>query len=333
MNYLGLKTKLLPFIEQVYGEISDGTERTFCDLFAGTGAVSKRFQQLDFNVISNDIQYYSYVVNRAYLLTTHATARNALSALNVLNTLPGVKGFIAVNYSPLAGRSFFTVENAQRIDAIRLKIEQWHGDKFIDDNVYYYLLASLIEAADSVANTACVYEAFLKEFKSSALKPLNLKPIPVPKLFTKCQVFKADANDLVKEIDCDILYLDPPYNNRQYGRLYHLLETIAVYDNPVLCYGVAGVRTAYKRSRYSSRKEAKLALQDLITTARARHILLSYNNEGIIKLPDIEKILSSRGKVQLFQTDYTRFKADSGRSYAANDTIEYLYYLKVDKYE
>ena len=74
------------------------------------------------------------------------------------------------------GRQYFSDENGQKIDTIRKKINQWKKSKKINDNLYYFLLASLLESADKVANTASIYGAYLKHLKKSAQKSLILTP-------------------------------------------------------------------------------------------------------------------------------------------------------------
>jgi adenine-specific DNA-methyltransferase len=136
-----------------------------------------------------------------------------------------------------------------------------------------------------------------------------------------------DANELIEEVECDVLYLDPPYNHRQYGANYHVLETIAAYDHPELR-GVTGMRD-YPRSRYCKPSGARGALEHLITSARARHILMSYNDEGVLSLEEIRRILSLRGEPKTFSHAYSRFKADSNREYKRDATVEYLHYVRV----
>src|SRR5262245_45470728 len=188
MNYIGSKHSLLPFIEEVYRKISSGRESTFCDIFAGTGAVGRLFKRQGLRVIANDFQYYAYALNKAYLEINEQPAftglrqrhraefvkfeavldDRSLQALAFVNSLPGTKGFTAKNYSPLGGRFYYSEENAEKTDAIRQAIEKWLAEGVISEDEYFYLLCSLLEAIDQVANTASVYGAFLKKFKQSA---------------------------------------------------------------------------------------------------------------------------------------------------------------------
>ncbi|MGH9838106.1 MAG: DNA adenine methylase [Blastocatellia bacterium] len=347
MNYIGSKHSLLPFIEQVFREMCGDGETTFCDIFAGTGAVGRHFKRLGLRVIANDFQHYAYALNRAYIEINHPPKFDRLrrefagsfagsseddpvrQTLAFVGGLRGRRGFITKHYSPAGDRLYYTEANAKRADAIRQSLEEWRERKLIADEEYFYLLCSLLEAIDQVANTASVYGAFLKQFKASALRPLALKPLELSNHVAGCRVYQRDANELIREIECDVLYLDPPYNHRQYGANYHVLETIAAYDNPRLK-GVTGMRD-YPRSRYCQTKEAAEALEDLVRNARTKHILMSYNDEGLLGLNEVRRILSLRGKPETFEQKYMRFKADNGRKYKRDATIEYLHYVRIDK--
>lgn len=347
MNYIGSKSSLLPFIDKHYSRTIDGGEQTFCDLFAGTGAVGRHFKSKGLRVIANDIQYYSYVLNKAYLEINRPPSFAALckefraeiartslphmtpltAVLAFVNGLPNRRGFITKHYSPLANRFYYTQENAEKADAIRQAIKQWRAAAILNEREYYYLLCSLLEAIDQVANTASVYGAFLKKFKSSARRRLVLKPLDLCKPIKGCKVYNEDANELIGRIKCDVLYLDPPYNHRQYGANYHVLETIAADDQPKLR-GITGMRD-YHGSLYCRARSAKDALEQLIRRARSKHIFVSYNDEGIMSLAEVRKILALRGRPKTFQRTYQRFKADNGRAYKRDQTVEYLHYVRV----
>lgn len=349
MNYIGSKLSLLKFIDESISKVVDSDCHTFCDLFAGTGAVGRYFKEKGYSVIANDLQYYSFVLNKQYIanhkplsfsklcaklpnLQKIATKERAQVVCDFLTNILGKKGFIYNNYSEEGTakksfvRNYFSAENAQKCDAIRQQIETWLKENLITENEYYFLLASLIEAADKSANTASVYGAFLKKLKKSALKPLVLRPANLLVNSQKHQVFQQDANQLIKTIHPDILYLDPPYNTRQYATNYHLLETIAKYDNPKI-YGKTGLRD-YKaqRSSYCSKISVKATFADLIQNAQAKYIFLSYNNEGLLSLSDIKEIFEKKGTYGYFTQTYNRFKADKNRDYTASNTIEYIHY-------
>jgi adenine-specific DNA-methyltransferase len=354
MNYIGSKLSLLGFLEESINKVVDKNCRVFCDLFAGTGAVGLHFKKKGYQIIANDIQYYSYVLNRHYVgnhrellfagledeiadLKNKEIADRKFVVCGYLNEIDGAKGFIYKNYC-LGGtkrkeeRLYFSDENGMKCDAIRARIENWKNNKMISDDEYYFLVASLIESVDKCANTASVYGAFLKKLKRSALNSFILKPADLIINDQNHEVYNNDINLLVKKIKGDILYLDPPYNQRQYATNYHLLETIAKYDNPKI-YGKTGLRNYEgQKSSYCSRTKVKTAFKHLIMNAKVKYIFLSYNNEGLMAAADIKEIMSLRGKYDYFTKAHSRFKADKNenREFGADKTMEYLHYVICD---
>ncbi len=352
MNYIGSKLSLLEFLEKSIEKVVDKNSRVFCDLFAGTGAVGTYFKRKGYKVIANDIQYYSFVLNKQYIENHQPLKFEKLSnfipelknieiserkdfVCDYLSNIKGEKGFIYNNYcsggtkNQEFERQYFSDENGMRCDAIRIKIEEWKNEKLIIDNEYYFLLATLLETIDKRANTASVYGAFLKQLKKTAQIPFVLKPAELIINDQEHEVFNEDINKLVGKIEGDILYLDPPYNQRQYATNYHLLETVAKYDNPKI-HGKTGLREyESQKSLYCSRPQVKKAFSDLILNAKQKYIFLSYNNEGLMTLDDIKEIMGSRGKYGYFTQEYNRFKADKdeNRDFSANKTLEYLHYV------
>src|SRR5690606_33799757 len=268
MNYIGSKHKLSNFIFETVTKTcgKDLSQKTFCDLFAGTGIVGRTFKTSVKQIIANDVEYYSFVLNRNYI-GNHITFDYEYF-INELNSLGGKKGFMFQNYSEggKAGRNYFTSENAQKIDAVRLQIEHWKKTLKITEDQYFFLLASLMESADKVANTASVYGAYLKHIKTSAAKKMVIKPAVFQQTENGHQVFQQDSNSLIKKIEGDILYLDPPYNARQYGANYHLLDTIAKYDTFVPK-GKTGLRDYYK-SDWCRTGEVLKSFTELIENAQ-----------------------------------------------------------------
>ena len=327
MNYIGSKFRLLSFLEKNISEtVGNINCCVFCDLFAGTGSVGKYFKTRVKKVIANDIENYSYVLNRNYI-GNHLPFEYK-EKLNELNNLPGEEGFIYKNYCLGSGseRQYFSDDNGKKIDAIRLKIKEWYNKNYISDNEYFFFLASLLESADKVANTASVYGAFLKQLKKTAQKTMVLEPALFQINDHNHEVYNEDANDLILKIQGDILYLDPPYNERQYGANYHLLNTIALYDN-FIPKGRTGLRD-YVKSTYCKKNYVLKSFDSLIKNAKFKYIFLSYNNEGLMSAEDIKNTMAKYGQYSLATTDYQRFKADSAREYSADKTIEYLHILK-----
>lgn len=319
---------MLPFIHRTIEEYCPNLEElTLADLFAGTGIVARSFRGKVRSVIANDLELYSKIIASAYLCTE--VPDDIPERIHELNALPGYNGFIYEEYSEggRAGRQYFSRDNGRRIDAVRQRISQWKSGRDISDNTETILLAALLEAADKIANVASVYGAFLKKIKASAQKLLTLNIPIIPADNTETTVWQEDTNMLIREISGDILYLDPPYNTRQYGANYHLLNTIARYDEFVPG-GITGL-PPYTRSAYCSRSNVAEVFEDLIRNAQFRYIFLSYNNEGLLPPQIIRHIMSAYGSYTIHHTEYQRFKADktSARNHKANSTTEFIHVL------
>lgn len=331
MNYIGSKHKLSDFIDKSIHSVvgKDLSNKVFCDIFAGTGIVGRNFKNKVQKIISNDIEYYSYVLNKNYI-DNHIPIANKNQYIDKLNSIEFKEGIIYNNYCMGSGskRQYFSDENGKKIDAIRQQIEEWKAKSEINENLYYFLLASLLESADKVANTASVYGAFLKHLKKTAQNLLILKPAEFSVNDNKHSVFNEDSNELIKKIEGDILYLDPPYNARQYGANYHLLNTIAKYDK-FIPKGMTGLRN-YNKSKYCSKLTVEKVFEELIKNAKFKYIFLSYNNEGLMSVQDVKSIMLKYGRYDLFTTNYQRFRADKeeNRNHKANKTEEYLHIIE-----
>jgi adenine-specific DNA-methyltransferase len=332
MNYIGSKHKLSGFIKETVKSVvgKDLSDRVFCDIFAGTGIVGRNFKSDVKKIISNDLEYYSYVLNKNYI-ENHLEILNKEKYIKKLNAQISLNnGFIYRNYcvGGGTGRQYFSDDNGKKIDAIRQKIEIWKNNKEINENLYWFLLASLLESADKVANTASVYGAYLKNLKKTAQREMILESADYIINDNEHYVFNKDSNQLIKEIEGDILYLDPPYNGRQYGANYHLLNTIAYYDD-FIPKGKTGLRN-YQISKYCKKSVVNQEFDNLIKNAQFKYIFLSYNNEGLMTVKEIRAIMQKYGKYDLAEINYQRFKADKNenRNHKADSTKEYLHILE-----
>lgn len=309
MNYIGSKKKLFDFLKETfftYCEINKDTT-VFADLFGGTGIVSYGMKQYVKKNIFNDLEFYSYILGK--VLIEEKEKKH-------INVKPiEIDGYITNEYATT--RKYFTEKNARLIDGARSQIKS-------DD---WYSLFCLLEASDRVANTASVYGAYLKEYKKSAIKDFKLLDIDYIPSINDNEVYNEDVLSLIRRIKGNILYLDPPYNERQYGSNYHLLNTIAKYQD-VSPQGITGLPKEYNKSIFCKKGKAEEALEYLISSADFENIFLSYNDEGIIPIETIKGIFSKYGKYSIEQKIYKRFKADSSRDNKKDSTIEYVHILK-----
>lgn len=327
MNYIGSKLSLIDFLTDSVEQIAGKNTGVFADLFAGTGVVGSTFKKKGFQVLANDIQHYSYTLNKHYIENSESAD---LALLHHLNSLEGLEGFVYNSYcaGSGSGRNYFTDTNGKKCDAIRTEIERLRNCGEISEKQYYHLLASLINSIDKCANTASVYGAFLKHIKKSAAKDFQLELLPLID-GQPGTVYNEDANNLIPRLSGDILYLDPPYNTRQYCANYHVLESISRYDNPVLS-GKTGLRDYNgQRSNYCSGKTVESAFDDLLSHADFKYIFLSYNNEGLMPFDTIRSIMRKYGKYEMFTQEHHRFRADKeeNRNHKAATTTEYLHCL------
>jgi len=351
MRFIGNKENLVEKIYQIM--LSKNIQgNSFFDFFAGTSNVGQFFKKKGHQIFSSDLLYFSFVLQKAYiennqipifkkLLPQIRIKNNSLfaspliQAVDYLNTIPLQEGFIFQNYTPEGTkdldlpRMYFSNENGKIIDTIRLQIEKWKTENLLTENEYYILLACLIETVPFYANISGVYAAFQKIWDARAVKKLTLRPIESIVSNKENKVFNQNSVELISEIQTDILYLDPPYNQRQYAPNYHLLETIAKYDNPIIK-GVSGMRN-YENQK-SQFCNAELGLKELCNIAKNtnyKYLILSYNSEGIMQQDKILSILGSFGKVELVEFDYLRFKSNSnGESKTKKFIQEQLYILK-----
>lgn len=351
MRYIGNKTKLLGFIRRVLSTrgIRGGTA---VDPFTGTASVACALKKRGFGVVASDVMEYAYVFARAYVVTAELPAvpelaralrlrdDTLLAALQRLQRMPASPGFLTEHYTPAGragaehGRMYFTPENGARIDAMRTALARWRGAGLLTDDAYYLLLAALLEAADRVANTTGVYAAFVKSWQPNALRPVELR---LPRLVrgNGCTALRGDALDVAPALEpFELLYLDPPYNARQYPGYYHIPELIATgwFDGTVETRGKTGLlRDDAKRSDWSRARACEAAFERLVAETRWRRLVMSYNGEGIIPEATIERVLRAHGRAatyRRYRCAYRRYRSDAdgeARKYRGDSVYEYLY--------
>lgn len=325
-RYLGNKHKLVGFIRGILRERC-GKWQSLCDVFAGTGVVGAAFNSPKVRISTNDFLKSNYVCLRAFLGVQRDLQNRILSHLTHLNRMRPPE--LETNYfSRHFGGTFFSQENAKKIGVLREEIDRIAAD----EDERNLLLCSLIYAVDKVANTVGHYDAYRKSMDT--FQPIRLR---IPRVNAECnignEVYCEDANSLIRRIECDVLYIDPPYNSRQYSDAYHLLENLTEWKQP----DVEGVARKMDRTHIKSRycvKGARDALADLIGSAGCRHILLSYNNTGAsmdgrsnarISDEEIVEILEKKGTVEIFETRFKAFTAGKG---IGSHNIERIFYCR-----
>ena len=341
--YIGNKRRLIPLIEQAIHKtgVDSGV---FFDVFAGSGVVSRLAKVLGHRVISNDWEPYSYTINHAYIKQNRPPAFRKLGgmqkAFEILNNLKPIKGYIATYYCPADDgrpdpdreRMFYTQENGRRIDAIRERIREWREDGTVNENEERTLLAPLIFQGAYCSNTSGVFKAYHRGWGGStntALYRIRSRLTIEPPLShdngQDNQVYKMDANELAPNIKCDIAYIDPPYNQHQYGSNYHLLSTIDLWDKPginrdILINGRTENKSAIRRdwrterkSLYCYRATAARVFQDLIDRLKARFILVSYSTDGLVAFDTLMDMFSHKGRLDIVTMRYKRYRVSSQR--------------------
>ena len=319
-RYLGSKTKLLNKIVEVV-EKECTNVNSFLDLFSGTGVVGETFNKKNISVSFNDTlisNYYSYVAWFGNEYVNEELIETILKKYNCLKIESD--NYVSLNFSD----TFFSKENCRKIGFIRQDIENRYLNKEINDREKAILVTSLLMSMDKIANTVGHYDAYRK--KGNLEKDLIIYNLQLPdiKVNSNNLVFCEDANELVKKVKADVVYIDPPYNSRQYCDAYHLLENIAEWKQPE----VIGVARKYnreeKKSKYSLRSAPRY-FSEMIENIDARYILVSYNNMGEkgasrsnAKISDFEILnaLSKKGKVIEFNEDYPAFS--TGKSFIEN---------------
>jgi len=375
--YIGNKRRLLPLILQAIrhflGESYNG--KRFADLFAGSGIVSRLANYLGFRVYSNDWEQYAYILNYAYLSVQNRDLPGMFrqfggikGMIDYLNALPDLNEedlYIARFFSPnddenpdyRKERLFYTRYNGLAIDKIRTEIERLYPNVKMRNNESLYrekmlLLALLIIQAATHTNTSGVFKAFHKGFgghTGDALRRIMARiALPYPVLIDSMQqhfIFREDAQLLVQHEPFisepfDIVYLDPPYNQHQYGSNYHLLNTIALWDKPLLGQpsslheaGKAAIRQDWvnTRSDYCYREKAFGTFSRLIDCINARYIIISYSTEGIIPFDDLITRCAERGRVALVTNEYVKYRGGRQSISRLNNNIEFVIIVDTNK--
>lgn len=323
-RYIGNKHKLIEWIFSIINKECSGN--SFADVFAGTGVVSAVATKHFKKVLLNDFLHSNYIIYRAFF-GKEAWDKNKID--NIIKSYNNIYGGdLEDNYfSKNFGGKFFSNNSAKIIGFIRENIEENKNN--LTEREYFMLIASLLYTADKIANTVGHFDAyFKKDFVNDSFFMKPIDPIDTQEI----SIFQEDTNVLAKKIKADVVYIDPPYNSRQYSRFYHVLETLTKWDKPKL-YGVALKPDPENMSDYC-RANAKEKFAELVRDIDAQFLVVSYNNtydsksnssKNKITLQEIEKILQAKGKTKVFEKNYKHFNAGNTNF---NNHKEYLFVTK-----
>lgn len=331
-RYIGSKSRI---IDQISGHISPPRPGAFfVDAFCGTGVVAEAAADLGWNVRINDSLHSAVISAGARLISHEQAAFKKLGgyakAIAELNAIEPKRGFMWRQYSPASlefcavERRYFTQENATRIDAMRERIAYWSDGGDINEVEERLLIADLFGALNRVANIAGTFGCFLSKWTSQSQEKIRMR---CRDLKTKGVHVEATVDDVfdVPNSAHDLVYLDPPYTKRQYASYYHILETVALADEPKV-EGVAGLRPwKALASDFCYKTRALETLSRLVQSLKAQKVLLSYSSEGHIRMQDMKAELSNIGKSTMYPLGAVgRYRPNKVASSNASDVNEYL---------
>lgn len=315
-RYLGNKFKLIPFIRRVVDEECDDV-RSVLDAFSGTGSVSFAF--LDKQLLVNDMMYCNYLAALCWFSPQAFDANKIIELLEYYNSVDTSR---EDNYMYQTFRdTYFSADVCRRIGFVRENVEQKFAAGELNERERAAVITSLVYAMDRISNTYGHYDSYIQHATYNNDFELRLPKVDYT-LNTRNLCFNMDANMLAPAVTCDLAYLDPPYNSRNYCDAYHLLENVARWEQPA----VEGVARKMDRSTMKSdycKVTANESLEDLVNNLQCRYILLSYNNNGQklqirsnakISDDEIMRILGNRGEVKVFTTDFRPFSAGRGEN-------------------
>lgn len=352
LTCIGNKRKLVKNIYEVFKELSiklNKSKLNIVDGFSGSSVVTRQLSYIANNIYANDLELYAYLMSICYLNKPSNEQQNRIEKhINIMNNIakkgPFVEGIISKLYAPqdtcnikIGERCFYTRENALIIDTLRNYITE-----HVEEDIEVYCLVPLLNKASIHTNTSGVFKGFYKKDSighfggkkevalSRIMKPINLE---VPIWNNESYTFQAsniDTNLFIKDLpnDIDVIYLDPPYNQHPYGSNYFMLNIIAKNEEPVNISKVSGIPTNWNKSSYNTYVNAKKAMKELIdfSLTKSKYVIVSYNNEGIIKSKDFDEMLANY-KFEKREVIYDTFKGSRNLKQRSNKVIELMYII------
>ncbi len=303
VKYIGSKRKLIPVILQTIREL--GRDCTVLDLFSGTARVGHALKREGYRVISNDYLASGKTIAECYVQAdAEDWLRQAEMLVNEFNAIKGEPGYFTDTFCVQS--RYFQPKNGERVDAIREEIER----KDLEPELKAIMLVSLMEAADRIDSTTGVQMAYLKKWAARAHNDLELR---VPDILPRArggkgEAHQTDAHTGAGNFEADIAYLDPPYNQHSYLGNYHIWESLVMWDKPEF-YGIACKRMdcRERKSAFNFKRKFYEAWSRVVREVKAKHLVISFNNEGYIKREAMERLLSRRGEVLVIENDYKRY--------------------------
>lgn len=310
-RYLGSKYKLLGFIEKVINKHCHDCS-SFMDLFGGTGIVASHFNK-QFDIIVNDILKSNMFAYQTFLSGESIDVNKVKDIINLYNDMD-ITAFSENYYSENFSNTFLSKTNMKRVGIIRDDISERFINGEINEREKAILITSLLYAIDKIANTVGHYDAFRRSGELNRVLKLDM-PLLADKYNSHNKIMNMDANELVQQISSDIVYIDPPYNSRQYCDAYHFLENVAENKKPEVKGVARKMDRSHLKSDYCTNKAA-IQFRDLIQHINAKYIIVSYNNTGDkinsrsnAKISDneITEILESKGRLFIYEKDFNVF--------------------------
>lgn len=356
-RYIGSKQKVqdivLNKIEQIVPENS-----TVCDLMCGTSVISLGLRKRNFNVIANDLMTYCYhhanvnlkfekkpkflgaedFINLNYKEneTTLSKVENYEKLLKALESSTSIKGYFWNEFSSAGTpknatkpRNYFSPENASKIDGIRFNIDKLYKSKMLTPIEHSLIIHDLIMSINDISNIAGTYGHYMSKLIGRAKLPLKMLPtdIYLKKDANNHEVLKGYAEEVSKNIKCDLCYIDPPYMKRQYAANYHILETIARNDEPEAI-GESGLRPWRDQySNFCTKTKIRGSFKQIFRNMNCSNFLISYSEDGLINIEDFQELLTPFGDVHITEFEHKRFKSNDSK--LKNKITEYMIYLKI----
>lgn len=353
--YIGNKRKLLGLIGRAM-EMTGIPAGRFVDFFAGSGVVSRFAKRAGFDVVANDWEHYAHSINRCWIEQNEAPSFAAFGgyqlAIDTLNALPGQVGWVTRHLcpetddrpDPSRDRMFYTRANGMKIDAIRSRIQAWFDEGVIDESELHCLLAPMMYAACYTANTSGVFKGFHNGWGGQTqtalyriLSAFTLRPATFFDNGRSHRATRSDATELARVLrseraSIDIAYLDPPYNQHPYASNYHVLNSIALWDQPRISAKItprmkSAIRDDWqtaRRSAYNYRGEAEPAFDELLDAIDAKFILVSYSTDGLIPLETLLSACVARGDTRVLCQPYKRYRVSAQRFSKKPMNVEFV---------